>query len=317
MSRYALKTNDRSPLCILLLIMGLCLTGGCVNETVGMDNRSDAHASTQPSPVQETPAPRPPSVDSTTDGTHHQTGDTPSDNGTLAENEDDSDGNVEPTDNDSDDGGTAVSDSDHPDDNGNPDDHVSDDGNSDNVDTHEQDNGQTAEGEQTSEDGPVIEWAVPIEMNGLPNLYKVSDEVYRSAQPESGGFASAESLGIRTVLSVRLTSLDTILAESEPTSMTLVHIPLVPIYFSNEDILGAMKAFERAEKPILVHCLHGSDRTGLIVALYRIIYQNWSKEDAVREMTSDLFGFHSAFGNIPEYIESLDIESFKSQLFEK
>lgn len=159
------------------------------------------------------------------------------------------------------------------------------------------------------------DWAQPIEAAGLPNLFKVSEEVYRSAQPESGGFESAEKLGIKTILSVRLTANDAVLAESEPTSMTLIHIPVAPVYITADEMLEVMKAFDGAEKPILVHCLHGADRTGLTIALYRILYEHWSKEEAKDELVNGGFGYHTALTNIPDFIDSLDIDSFTSQLF--
>ena len=46
-------------------------------------------------------------------------------------------------------------------------------------------------------------WAEPVRAEGLPNLYRVDSEVYRSGQPEGEGLRSAENLGIKTVLSLR------------------------------------------------------------------------------------------------------------------
>ena len=157
-------------------------------------------------------------------------------------------------------------------------------------------------------------WAQPVEAPGLPNLFRVSDDVYRSAQPESGGFASAEELGIKTILSIRLTANDAVLAESEPTNLTLIHLPLAPIYITVEDMAEVMQAFDTAEKPILVHCLHGADRTGLTIALYRILYEGWSKEEAKDELANGGFGYHTAFDNILEFIDALDVEDFKARI---
>ena len=51
-----------------------------------------------------------------------------------------------------------------------------------------------------------------------------------------------------------------------------------------------MAAFSH-EGPVLVHCKHGADRTGCIVALYRIVFQSWSKEAAIDEMHNGGYGF--------------------------
>ena len=49
-----------------------------------------------------------------------------------------------------------------------------------------------------------------------------------------------------------------------------------------------MKILRDAPKPILVHCQHGSDRTGAVIALYRILFQNMSKVEAIKELKSDI-----------------------------
>ena len=47
------------------------------------------------------------------------------------------------------------------------------------------------------------EWAQPVQVEGLPNLHRVSGKLYRSAQPTAEGMRAAERLGIRTVVSLR------------------------------------------------------------------------------------------------------------------
>lgn len=53
----------------------------------------------------------------------------------------------------------------------------------------------------------------------------------------------------------------------------------------DRDIMEALRRMSLAtkEKPIYLHCEHGADRTGMLVALYRVIYQGWSPEEAYRE----------------------------------
>lgn len=61
------------------------------------------------------------------------------------------------------------------------------------------------------------------------------------------------------------------------------HEPKTPI--EDRDIMEALRRMSTATKdhPIYIHCEHGADRTGMLVALYRVIYQGWSPEDAYRE----------------------------------
>ena len=46
-------------------------------------------------------------------------------------------------------------------------------------------------------------WAVAVKKPGLPNLYKISDQLYRGAQPEDEGFAELKKMGIKTVINLR------------------------------------------------------------------------------------------------------------------
>jgi protein tyrosine/serine phosphatase len=78
-------------------------------------------------------------------------------------------------------------------------------------------------------------------------------------------------------------------------------------------VIEALSQIRRAVKrgPILVHCNHGADRTGLILALYRTLYDGWSKDAAVGEMLRGEFGFHAIWGNIPEFIEKVQVDRLK------
>src|SRR4051794_37975853 len=46
-------------------------------------------------------------------------------------------------------------------------------------------------------------WAARLEQTGLPNLHRVTDNLYRCAQPTADGMHAAEKLGIKTVISLR------------------------------------------------------------------------------------------------------------------
>ncbi len=160
-------------------------------------------------------------------------------------------------------------------------------------------------------------WAEPLEAVGLDNLHKVSEDYYRSAQPESGGFASAEKLGIKTIISVRESDSDNSLAKKEPTSINLIHIPLRTSRVTQEDVGRVLNAIHKAEKPVLVHCRHGSDRTGLITAYYRIVFENWDREDARTELLYGGFGHHLVFSNIPRLVLEGDLKVIKSMTFDE
>jgi protein tyrosine/serine phosphatase len=65
--------------------------------------------------------------------------------------------------------------------------------------------------------------------------------------------------------------------------------------------------------PFLVHCQHGADRTGTMIAIYRMAVQGWRKEEAIQEMTTGDFGYHTVWGNLIRYLNALDVEALRKQ----
>ena len=93
----------------------------------------------------------------------------------------------------------------------------------------------------------------------------------------------------------------------EPVQLRLV--------LEDEKVIEALRIIKQANGPILIHCWHGSDRTGLVSAMYRIVFQGWSKEDAIDELMNGGYGYHSLYKNIPEFIRQADIEKVKQSVF--
>ena len=155
-------------------------------------------------------------------------------------------------------------------------------------------------------------WARPISVAGVPNLHQVGSNFYRSAQPEAQGFKTlAAQYGVRTVVSLRAFNADEPLARG--LKLRLVRFKIHTWHIEREDVVGALRALRSAVKevPVLLHCQHGADRTGLITALYRILYEGWSKQAASDEMLHGKFGYHAVWGNIPRYIQNVDVARLK------
>lgn len=155
-------------------------------------------------------------------------------------------------------------------------------------------------------------WATKVSSKNLTNLYKVSDELYRSEQPTHDAFVELSGMGVKSVLNLRTTQKDDDLIGM--ISIKPFLIPMDAGSFSDKDIVDALQVIVDAPKPILVHCRHGSDRTGVVVAMYRIVFQNWTKEEALDELMNGGYGYHSYYKNILEYIKNVNVESIRSQL---
>ena len=147
---------------------------------------------------------------------------------------------------------------------------------------------------------------------GLPNFYRVTSNLYRGAQPTADGLRAAEKLGVKTVIDLRAFHSDT--DEGAGTQLALEHISFKTWHPEDEDVIRFLKlATAKKNQPVFVHCQHGSDRTGTMIAIYRIAVQGWAKRDAIDEMTKGNFGFHPVWKNLIAYIEKLDIESLRKR----
>jgi protein tyrosine phosphatase (PTP) superfamily phosphohydrolase (DUF442 family) len=134
-------------------------------------------------------------------------------------------------------------------------------------------------------------WAQPIKLEGAPNLFKVSDVLYRSAQPTAQGMKNLKKLGIKTIVNLRSFHSDR--QEIGATGLAYEHIYMKAWHPETKEAARFLQIVnDPARQPVLVHCQHGSDRTGTMCALYRIAVQDWSKKDAIREMRDGGYGFH-------------------------
>lgn len=157
-------------------------------------------------------------------------------------------------------------------------------------------------------------WAVPIKVQGADNFYEVSETLFRSEQPTEDGMKNIEAFGIGTVISLRSRQKDVELAKN--TELNLIHVSMRAWNPKYEDAVKVMYFLnpnnpETNKKPILIHCYHGADRTGMMVALYRMVYQNWEREEALNEMLNGGYGYHSMWKDIVDFIKTVDIEQLR------
>jgi len=170
----------------------------------------------------------------------------------------------------------------------------------------------TAYGAETSPTNRPVHWAKPIQVKGVPNLHKVSDTLYRSAQPSAEGMKNLKTMGIETIINLRSFHSDR--DDIGDTGLAYEHIHMKAWHAEEEDAVKFLQIVTNPKRsPVLVHCQHGADRTGTMCALYRVTVQGWSKEEALKEMTQGGFGFHGIWENLIQWINGLDIETIKKR----
>ena len=170
----------------------------------------------------------------------------------------------------------------------------------------------TAYGAETSSTDRPAHWAKPVWMEGVPNFHKVSDTLYRSAQPSAEGLRKVRVMEIETIVNLRSFHSDR--DEIGEAGLAYEHIHMKAWHPEEEDAVRFLQIVTNPKRsPVLVHCQHGADRTGTMCALYRIAVQGWSKEEALREMMEGGFGFHGIWDNLIQWINGVDIDRIKKR----
>lgn len=156
-------------------------------------------------------------------------------------------------------------------------------------------------------------WAQPIKIEGVPNLHRISDVLYRGAQPTAEGIRQLKQMGIKTIVNLRAGHSDKdLLGDS---GLTYEQISLRAWRVKDKDIVKFLKIVtDKNRQPVFFHCQHGADRTGIMCAVYRIVIEGWTKEDAIKEMKNGGYGFHTIWTNLVSQIKRLDIDAIKQAL---
>jgi len=153
-------------------------------------------------------------------------------------------------------------------------------------------------------------WAERLEAEGLGNLHRVSEDLYRGKQPGREGFETLARMGVRTVINLRTGHGDE--EDLEELGLGYVHIPMRADDFTDADVARFLEVVsDERNLPVFVHCLHGADRTGLVCGAYRVVVQGWSREEAAAEMTQGGFGYHRVWKKPVQWLETFDVQALK------
>ncbi|MBZ5611285.1 MAG: tyrosine-protein phosphatase [Acidobacteriia bacterium] len=138
---------------------------------------------------------------------------------------------------------------------------------------------------------PVLLAAGSPQLTGVSNFQKVSQTVYRGAQPAELGFDSLAKLGIKTVVDLRLIGEHSQAEEQrlvEARGMRYVSVPMKGMSTpTDEQVAKVLALFDDATAvPVFVHCQRGADRTGAVIACYRIGHDRWDNKKALSEARS-------------------------------
>jgi hypothetical protein len=124
------------------------------------------------------------------------------------------------------------------------------------------------------------------------------------------GAAQLHCLGVNTVASLRIVGSDA--RYITRAGLNYVHIPAKAWLPDEDQVVAFLRVATNPNcQPVCVYCYHGADRTGMMVAVYRVAVQGWSKEEALCEMTAGPFGFNPRWQELVQSVRNMDVERIR------
>ena len=142
-----------------------------------------------------------------------------------------------------------------------------------------------AEGQSESASKPQHVPAKKLKLIGVPNFGEVTPHLYRGAQPSPQGFQALAAMGIDIVVDARLSHKSSEKKVVTAAGMQYISIPwhcMFPKDKAMAQFLAVLR--ENPRKKIFVHCRLGDDRTGMMIAAYRMAVDHWTADEALKEM---------------------------------
>ena len=130
-------------------------------------------------------------------------------------------------------------------------------------------------------------------VKGIGNFGEVTPMLFRGAQPTQKGFEALANMGVDIVVDARGDRTDSEGKQVRALGMKYVAIPW-HCPFPHDDVFARFLKLlqDNPKKKVFVHCRLGDDRTGMMIASYRMAVEGWSADDAMLEMQH--FGFTRA-----------------------
>ncbi len=147
--------------------------------------------------------------------------------------------------------------------------------------------------------------AASPEAPGVPNFHQVNERVFRGGQPADRAWNSLASLGIKLIVDLRPATEHPTQSEQravEAAGMRYVNIPMKRLGAPFEDAVVKALGLILSESsgPVFVHCRRGADRTGTVIACYRVLHDHWENQKALAEARS--YGMYAIERGMMHYI---------------
>jgi tyrosine-protein phosphatase SIW14 len=151
-------------------------------------------------------------------------------------------------------------------------------------------------------------WAAGVHVSGVPHFQQVNERISRGGQPTEEGIKNLAKMGVKTVVDLRREGEDGEHSTRderkvvEAAGMRYVHVPMKGFVAPTDAQIAKILAIFDSPEKVFVHCKKGKDRTGTVVACYRIARDGWNNKKALDE--AKFYGIHWFELGMKSYINS-------------
>jgi tyrosine-protein phosphatase SIW14 len=148
----------------------------------------------------------------------------------------------------------------------------------------------------------------------VPNFHQVNEHIYRGGQPGPEAWQSLAKMGVKTVIDLRREDEHSTAAEAQAVAaagMKYLNVPMKGVVAPTNEQIAKVLAVLNSQEPVFVHCKRGADRTGTVIACYRIAHDRWQQGQALQEAKS--FGMGSVQFGLKHYIKAFQPNTLSMQ----
>ncbi|MGC2660337.1 MAG: tyrosine-protein phosphatase [Bryobacteraceae bacterium] len=142
------------------------------------------------------------------------------------------------------------------------------------------------------------------QIEGIARFSEVNPHLYRGGQPTLSALEALAKLGVVTDLDLRAGGERGVAEERQAKALGMhyINFPLNGLRAPRKEQIDQVMALLQDSKnwPVFVHCQHGVDRTGTVIACYRIAFDSWPNGRAEKE--AEERGMHSVERSMKKFI---------------
>ena len=145
--------------------------------------------------------------------------------------------------------------------------------------------------------------AFSLNVFAIPNDHMVGSTIKRGGRPSRSDLDELKRQGFKTIINLennqaaiekemryaKQLGFNYVLRETDTYG--------TPVDSEIEKILAVLG--DPNQQPVFIHCMHGQDRTGMVIGIYRVLNNSWTQANAYQEMLD--LGFHPRYTNLRNY----------------